>query len=207
MPDFSLEQDLGSPGTIVCGIDEAGRGPWAGPVVAAAVVLDPETLSNDLRHRLDDSKALKPAVREELCRLLLDTQRVGIGAASADEIDRINVLAATMRAMQRAVAALGPCPHLALVDGNRAPDLPCRVETVVKGDARSLSIAAASIVAKVTRDRAMAALARRYPEYGWETNAGYGTRAHQSGLVTSGVTPHHRKTFAPILKILSPAQS
>lgn len=200
MPDFALEDDAGG---IVAGVDEAGRGPWAGPVVAAAVVLDRARMPPELESIIDDSKALKRARREEIRLALNGCARIGIGAASAAEIDTHNVLQATFIAMGRAVNALGAVPDVALIDGNRAPSLPCPAVTVVKGDARSLSIAAASIVAKVTRDRIMASLGSRYPEFGWERNAGYGTPEHKRGLERAGVTPHHRKTYAPIIKILS----
>lgn len=201
MPDLSLERAAGG---RVAGIDEAGRGPWAGPVVTAAVILDAGTLPGALHDGLDDSKKLPAARREELAALLPPHARIGIGAASVNEIDRLNILAATMLAMRRAVVRLGVVPDLALVDGNRAPDLSCPVETVVGGDGRSLSIAAASVIAKVTRDRVMQSLAGRYPGFGWERNAGYGTKQHREGLQRTGVTPHHRKSFKPIINILSP---
>ncbi len=200
MPDFSLERAAGG---RVAGIDEAGRGPLAGPVIAAAVILDGETLPDMLRDGIDDSKLLTKSRREELFAVLLSHAHIGIGGASAAEIDRINILAATLRAMGRAVDALGIVPDLALIDGNRTPELACPATAVVRGDQASLSIAAASIVAKVTRDRIMAGLARRHPGFGWERNAGYGTAEHKQALTRLGVTPHHRKTFAPINKILS----
>ena len=200
MPDFSLERAAGG---CVAGIDEAGRGPLAGPVIAAAVILDPATLPGMLRDGIDDSKALTKSRREELFAALRHYADIGIGGASAAEIDRINILAATLRAMGRAVDALGIVPDLALIDGNRTPELACPATAVVRGDRASLSIAAASIVAKVTRDRIMATLARRHPGFGWERNAGYGTMEHKQALTRLGVTPHHRKTFAPINKILS----
>lgn len=183
----------------VAGVDEAGRGPWAGPVVCAAVILDPARVPQGLA----DSKTLKLAVREALCTAILATAHVGVAAGSARRIDRLNVLAATMEAMQRAVARLGVTPARVLVDGNRAPDLPVPVETLVKGDARHAAIAAASIVAKTLRDRAMHKLAVRYPAYGWDSNAGYGVRRHQEALDQAGVTKHHRVTFAPIRKLLT----
>ncbi|MCH7710846.1 MAG: ribonuclease HII [Proteobacteria bacterium] len=200
MPDFSLERAAGG---CVAGIDEAGRGPLAGPVIAAAVILDPATLPGMLRDGIDDSKVLTKCRREELFAALRHYADIGIGGASAAEIDRINILAATLRAMGRAVDALGIVPDLALIDGNRTPELACPATAVVRGDQASLSIAAASIVAKVTRDRIMATLARRHPGFGWERNAGYGTAEHKQALTRLGVTPHHRKTFAPINKILS----
>jgi len=198
-PDFSLERAAGG---LVAGIDEAGRGPWAGPVVAAAVILDANRLSHELVTGLDDSKKLSPRRREQLYEALPGYARIGIGAASAPLIDEINVLAATMTAMARAVAALGAVPDLALVDGNRLPELPCPADAVVGGDGKSLSIAAASIVAKVTRDRIMTALAQRYPGFGWETNSGYGTARHKYALEALGVTRHHRRSYAPVHKML-----
>jgi len=198
VPDLSLERELG--GTVV-GIDEAGRGPWAGPVIAAAVVL-PADLPAELSGGLDDSKKLSAPRREALFAILEKCACIGVGRAEVDEIDRLNILQATMAAMVRAFEALGVTPDAALIDGNRAPALPCRAVPVVKGDGRSLSIAAASIVAKVTRDREMAALARAHPGYGWERNKGYGTAAHAAALERLGVTDHHRKSFKPVFNIL-----
>ena len=208
MPDFSLEDAALARGhDVICGIDEAGRGPWAGPVVAGAVILDRTSLPDDLIEGLDDSKKLKPARREELLERLGPHARIGVGQADVAEIDEVNILQATLRAMARAVHDLGDGgsfgrPVLALVDGNRKPDLAFQAECVVRGDGKSLSIAAASIVAKVNRDRIMADLARTYLAYGWERNAGYGTREHQDALAAHGVTPEHRKSYAPIRKIL-----
>lgn len=198
MPDFDLERILieryGGP---VAGVDEVGRGPWAGPVLAAAVILKPEA-PGDLLSALNDSKKLTAKRREALALAIPDCAWIGVGAASVREIDRMNILAASHLAMRRAVARLPRAPAACLVDGNRLPRLPCPAEAVVKGDSRSLSIAAASIVAKVLRDRLMARLAVRYPAYFWQNNAGYGTRAHQEGLAEAGVTAHHRRSFAPI---------
>jgi len=199
VPDFSLESAAGG---LVAGIDEAGRGPWAGPVVAAAVVLDPKTLPQSLRLALDDSKKLKPGRREALFDALRLCARAGVGHAEVGEIDSVNILAATMLAMRRAVENLGLEPDLALVDGNRVPKLRCPVRCVVGGDGLSLSIAAASIVAKVTRDRIMVDLASRFPGYGWERNAGYGTAEHRKALERLGVTPQHRRSFKPVINIL-----
>ncbi|MEQ9112494.1 MAG: ribonuclease HII [Rhodospirillaceae bacterium] len=197
MPDFSLECEVLG---IVAGIDEAGRGPWAGPVVAGAAILNRETLPESLLHGLDDSKALSAIRREVLYKELFQSSAVilGVGLASVEEIDSLNILQATFLAMARAFKNLKCSVDLALVDGNKAPDLPCAVRTIVKGDSRSLSIAAGSIVAKVTRDRLMTNLAKDFPGYGWETNQGYGTAGHRAGLERLGVTPHHRKSFAPI---------
>jgi ribonuclease HII len=195
MPDFALEMSCKG---VVCGIDEAGRGPLAGPVVAAAVILDRRRLPRALRYGLDDSKKLTREAREEFAAMLRRCARIGVGAASVGEIDRINILRATLAAMGRAVAALGLLPEIALVDGNCPPPLPCPVRTVIGGDGLSLSIAAASVIAKVTRDRLMRRLARRYDGYGWETNVGYGTPEHQAALEALGLTPHHRRSFAPV---------
>ena len=195
MPTLELETALQC---RVAGIDEAGRGPWAGPVVAAAAILDPDRLPTALATRLDDSKKLKRHIREDLFAALEACADTGVGVADIAEIDRLNILQATMLAMQRAVAALSRPPEYALVDGNRAPDLPVPAQTVVKGDSRCLSIAAASIVAKVTRDRIMDTLAKAHPGYGWERNAGYGTAEHRAALDRLGITPHHRRSFAPI---------
>jgi len=185
----------------VCGIDEAGRGPWAGPVVAAAVLLPVP----DEPAGLADSKALSARQRDRLYPQILAAARVGVGCASVTEIDRLNILQATMLAMRRAVRALPAVPARALVDGNRAPALGLPVDCVVGGDAKVPAISAASIVAKVTRDRLMRALARRHPGYGWERNAGYGTREHQQALAALGVTAHHRRSFAPVRKLLESA--
>lgn len=205
MPDFSLETAAQRDGhAVVCGIDEAGRGPWAGPVVAGAVVLDKGRLSAVLVAELDDSKKLKATKREALFERLLAEARIGVGQADVAEIDDLNILGATMLAMARAVEALPVRPDLALVDGNREPDLSCPARCVVRGDGISLSIAAASIAAKVTRDRIMAGLAGDFPGYGWERNAGYGTREHQAALERLGVTPQHRRRFAPIRRLLEP---
>ena len=197
--DYTFEAAASARGLApVCGIDEAGRGPWAGPVIAAAVILRPD----DIPPGLADSKTLSKARREALLARLNEVALIGVGRAEVEEIDRLNILAATMLAMARAVADLVLTPGHALVDGNRAPELPCGLETLVKGDGRCLSIAAASIVAKVTRDREMAALAERFPGFGWERNAGYGTAEHQAGLARLGPNEMHRRSFVPIRKLL-----
>src|SRR5215471_13513193 len=195
MPNFALERKCKG---IVCGIDEAGRGPLAGPVVAAAVILDPATLPRRLKRELDDSKKLSREEREEYFTLIKSCARIGVGAASVGEIDRINILQATFLAMRRAVSRLGCVPDIALVDGNQPPPLACEIRTVIGGDGLSLSIAAASVIAKVTRDKLMRALALRYGGYGWETNVGYGTEEHRSAILTLGPTKHHRMSFAPL---------
>jgi len=190
-PDLTFEAAVASP---VAGVDEVGRGPWAGPVVAAAVILDPTAIPEGL----DDSKKLTARKRDALAEQIAVSAAVGVGIANVAEIDRLNILAASMLAMTRAIEALAIAPAHALVDGNRAPSLACPVTTIVKGDGRSVSIAAASIVAKVTRDRMMTDLAKRHPGYGWERNAGYGTAEHRAGLERLGLTPHHRRSFKPI---------
>lgn len=183
----------------VCGVDEVGRGPWAGPVTAAAVILDPNAIPDGL----NDSKKLSAARREALYTAILATSHVGIAECTVEEIDRINILQASLLAMRRAVAKLHLNPNMILVDGRHIPpDLPCPAQAIIKGDSRSLSIAAASIVAKVTRDRQMVALSQQFPGYAWQTNMGYGTKAHVSGLKTYGVTQHHRKSFRPIHNML-----
>jgi ribonuclease HII len=209
MPHFKHELILlrETGGRPVCGIDEVGRGPWAGPVVAAAVIFDNARLPRRIAGMIDDSKALDRAQREAAFEAFRPHARIGIGISDVTEIDTINILQATFLAMQRAVTALPEQPALALVDGNRAPKLPCPTHTLIGGDAISLSIAAASIVAKVTRDRMMIALADEFPPYSWHTNVGYGTRNHQAALNQHGVTVHHRRTFSPIAKMLTPKDS
>ena len=197
LPDPNFEAQFAHHG-LVCGVDEVGRGPWAGPVVTAAVILGP-----DAPDGLRDSKALSASRRDALFDAILASCHVGIGRAELDEIENLNILHASLLAMTRAVVNLPVQAGFALIDGNKLPkDLPCPALAVVKGDATSRAIAAASIIAKVTRDREMVALAQQYPGYAWETNMGYGTKAHQEGLARYGVTPHHRKGFAPIHKIL-----
>jgi ribonuclease HII len=210
MPDFALETAHGAgPGRTVVGIDEAGRGPWAGPVTAAAVWLAPDRLTARFRASLDDSKKLARASREtifEEIRVLASGDDppllFALGEAGVEEIDRLNILRASLLAMARAVAALARQPDVALVDGSQAPPLACPVTTVIRGDARCLTIAAASIAAKVSRDRLMTRLAEAHPGYGWKSNAGYGTAAHRSALLSLGVTRHHRRSFRPIREAL-----
>jgi ribonuclease HII len=200
MPHYIYESRYlkANPGPVA-GIDEAGRGPLAGPVVAAAVILDRARIPKGL----NDSKQLSAEARETLFpRILEFAVAVGIGEACVDEIDLLNIRRATHMAMARAVRALSIAAAFALVDGNDAPALPCPCDTLVDGDARSVSIAAASIVAKVTRDRQMAALHDEHPHYGWLTNKGYGTEEHLTALGRHGVTRHHRRSFAPVHNIL-----
>ncbi len=194
-PDFSLERSAKKQGyPIIAGIDEAGRGPWAGPVVAAAVVLSQGCIPDGL----DDSKKLPQAKRERLFGELEHSADIGIGVVSVQEIDAGNILKATLRAMTVAFNNLPKRADFALIDGNRAPGLSCPLETIVKGDARSLSIAAASIIAKVTRDQMMVDMALGFPGYGFERHKGYGTRQHREALAKLGPCIHHRKSFAPI---------
>ena len=194
-PDLSIEATHQG---IICGVDEAGRGPLAGPVVAAAVILDPRQIPNSI----DDSKQLSKSRRETLFQVIMQTASVGIGQASITEIDTLNILGATKLAMQRAVEALDRPVDVALIDGNQPPILPCTVEAVIKGDRRSLSIAAASIMAKVTRDRLMEKLDECYPGYGFARHAGYGTKAHLAAIDRLGVCPAHRTSFAPVRRAL-----
>ena len=196
IPDMTHEAALG---TRVAGVDEAGRGPLAGPVAAAAVVLDPAAIPIGL----NDSKVLSAKRREALFDLIHAHAQVGLGWASVEEIDALNIRAASLLAMRRAVEGLGFVPDAALIDGNACPEgLPCAGVTLVKGDAKSLSVAAASIIAKVARDRVMAGLAQDHPGYGWEVNQGYPTAAHLAALQDMGVTPHHRRSFRPVHHIL-----
>lgn len=197
-PDFGQEATALQGGAIfVVGVDEVGRGPLAGPVTAAAVRLEPGRLPQGLR----DSKAMTAAARERLFDWLMQNAQVSVAHASVEEIDTLNILRASHLAMERAVAAL-PADH-ALVDGNLIPrGLACSSRAIVKGDAKCLSIAAASVVAKVTRDRIMVDLAQQHPHYGWERNAGYPTKAHLQALLDFGVTPFHRRSFGPVHNIL-----
>jgi ribonuclease HII len=200
VPHFRLERAAGG---RVAGVDEVGRGPLSGPVLAAAVVF-PAGVPRKLAVLLDDSKKLNAAQRlEAFAALRRSNAEIAIGAASVAEIERLNILHAAMLAMCRAVARLPVEPDLALVDGNWPPGLRCPVQCVVGGDGVSLSIAAASIIAKVVRDRLMERLDRRYPGYFWATNAGYGTPAHRWALETLGPTPHHRAEFGPVARMLA----
>lgn len=204
-PDFTFETAALARGlSVVVGVDEVGRGPLAGPVTAAAVRLDPARIPPGL----NDSKALTAARREALFAAIKDMAEVSVAHASVDEIDSLNILRASHLAMERAVTGLVTNADHALIDGNMIPRaLSCSAEAVVKGDARCLSIAAASIIAKVTRDRIMVDLAQQHPGYGWEVNAGYPTPAHLRALLDFGITPHHRRSFKPVHNILYQAYS
>jgi ribonuclease HII len=197
--DFSFEHALIARGiTPICGVDEAGRGPLAGPVVASAVILTHPNLVGRIPDGLNDSKALSQDTRERLLNEIMSHCYVGIGIAEPEEIDRVNILQASLNAMARAVAALPVKTGHALIDGTREAPLSCPQTTIVKGDARSLSIAAASIVAKVTRDWLMVEAERRYPGYGFAQHKGYPTKAHRDAVAKIGPCPIHRRSFAPI---------
>jgi ribonuclease HII len=198
MPSFDMESAIGG---RVAGVDEVGRGPLAGPVVAAAVIL-PARLALELAEILDDSKKLSASQRlTAFLALQASDAEIGVGAASVSEILRLNILHASILAMRRAVGRLRTPPDVALVDGNYPPKLSCAVQCVVGGDALCLSIAAASIVAKVIRDRSMARLAARFPGYGWETNVGYATEVHRTALIKLGPTHHHRAGFRTVAQL------
>lgn len=199
-PTLTHERELGG---TVCGVDEAGCAPLAGPVVAAAVIFPTGPKPRQLRG-LTDSKLLTAARREHYFEAIHCIGEVGMGMATVEEIDRLNIFQADLLAMQRAVEALGRRPDHALVDGRGRPQLACPVTPLVKGDRRSLSIAAASVIAKVGRDRLMRELAAEFPAFGWESNAGYGTEVHYLGLLRKGPTAHHRRSFEPIKSLFSP---
>lgn len=199
MPDLALESEIGG---AVCGIDEVGRGPLAGPVVTAAVILDPARLPKTLLERLDDSKKLSKRIREELAELVPATAIIGFGEASVEEIDRLNILQATLLAMRRAVEGLRLKPGRVLVDGNRIPVLKVPAEAIVKGDAKVPAISAASILAKVHRDRLCEALHAQHPQYGFDGHKGYPTPEHLAALREHGACPQHRRSFAPVRAVL-----
>jgi ribonuclease HII len=201
-PNFSFEDKYKD--AIVCGVDEVGRGPLAGPVVAAAVYIPQEKRGHPVWRDVRDSKQLS-AVRRDILSAVIEQQSIwAVGEASIEEIDTLNILNATFLAMRRAIEKLPVANPVLLVDGNRLPkgNWPWRSETIVKGDSKSVSIAAASILAKVSRDRQMALLAAEFPAYGWNENAGYGTPAHMAALADFGATPHHRASFAPVRNVI-----
>ena len=195
MPDFRLETGHDDP---VVGVDEAGRGPLAGPVVAAAVILDRRRFPRGI----NDSKQVSAERRAALFDKLHDVARIGVGIADVEEIDRLNIFHATMLAMVRAVEALGVEPGIVLVDGNHVPKTSYRCRAIIGGDGLCRSIAAASIIAKVTRDRMMIEADARHPGYGWAQNKGYGTRVHREALLRLGPTPLHRRSFAPVAQLM-----
>ena len=196
---FDLENQFSGP---VCGLDEAGRGPLAGPVVAACVYIPEHVRKESFWASVNDSKKLSERKRETLYDLIIAHTSYGIAESTVEEIDQINILQASLLAMSRSLdlmkANFSVTPEIALVDGNQKPKLPCLIQTVVKGDSISLSIAAASILAKVTRDRIMGELCQKFPLYGWSRNAGYGTASHLEAISEYGITDHHRRSFAPV---------
>ena len=198
MTDFSLEEQYQG---IICGLDEVGRGPLAGPVVAAAVIIPPEKRELQFIEEIKDSKKLSEKKRYELAEHIKSQCPYAISEISVEQIDQLNILQASLLAMKNAQEKLGHVNH-ALVDGNKAPDLSCSLTTVIKGDSKSKTIAAASIIAKVHRDHIMQTLAQQYPQYGWAQNAGYPTQQHRDALKEYGITPHHRKSFKTVRELL-----
>lgn len=198
MPDNLNERDIGWPKKLIAGIDEAGRGPWAGPVVSAAVILNEKNIPDGL----NDSKKLSEKKRLSLYSSIYNFHFVGVGISSIEEIDSMNVLQATFLSMKRAVEDLNPQPEYILVDGNLDPGLNFKTRCIIKGDSISISIAAASVIAKVTRDNLMLKLDKEFPNYNWKKNKGYGTAEHRNALELHGPCKYHRKSFSPINKML-----
>lgn len=199
MPDFSLEKQCAG---LVCGLDEVGRGPLSGPVTAACVYIPNDVRDKGFIAQINDSKKLSVKKRNTLYPFITEYCIWGIGEASVEEIDRINILQASLLAMRRAYSALGQEMHHALVDGNRCPSLPCPSSLIIKGDSISTSIAAASILAKVSRDTYMQKIHEEFPYYGWNSNAGYGAKVHIEALMKYGATKYHRTSFAPVRRAL-----
>ena len=197
LPNLQVENEFKNQN--VCGVDESGRGALAGPVVAAAIILD----KNNIPEGINDSKVLSPYLREKIFYKLSLSSTIGIGIIQSNQIDKLNILNATMLAMKRAILKLRIPADLALIDGNHSPKINIPCKTFVKGDKKISSIAAASIVAKFTRDKIMKRLASKWPYYGWEKNFGYGTKLHIQGISMQGISMYHRKTFKPIHNILS----
>ena len=198
MPDSIIERGFGWPQKLVAGIDEAGRGPWAGPVVSAVVILNEKNIPDGL----NDSKKLSEKKRLSLYSSIYNFHFVGVGISSIEEIDSMNVLQATFLSMKRAVEDLNPQPEYILVDGNLDPGLNFKTKCIIKGDSISISIAAASVIAKVTRDNLMLKLDKEFPNYNWKKNKGYGTAEHRNALEIHGPCKYHRKSFSPINKML-----
>jgi|TARA_B100001094_G_scaffold277398_1_gene286206 ribonuclease HII len=198
VPDNLNERDIGWPKKLIAGIDEAGRGPWAGPVVSAAVILNEKNIPDGL----NDSKKLSEKKRLSLYSSIYNFHFVGVGISSIEEIDSMNVLQATFLSMKRAVEDLNPQPEYILVDGNLDPGLNFKTKCIIKGDSISISIAAASVIAKVTRDNLMLKLDKEFPNYNWKKNKGYGTAEHRNALELHGPCKYHRKSFSPINKML-----
>lgn len=204
-PTLSFERKVGA--KSICGVDEAGRGPLAGPVVAAAVILPDISakwggLPEEIGAVVRDSKLLTPPHRSKIAKSLLNIAEIGTGIASVEEIDSLNILQATLLAMRRAVQNLKSIPEAALVDGNVKPSLDCQTHCIIGGDNLVMSISAASIIAKVTRDAMMLELAKQHPGYGWEHNQGYGTKEHMEAIERLGITQHHRRSFAPVASVI-----
>ncbi len=200
MPDLSIENKKRQLNfNTIAGVDEAGRGPWAGPVYSAIVILNKDRIPQGI----NDSKKIPEKKRMELYEEILLNHECGIGFASPEEIDRLNILEATFLSMKRALKNISIKPDYILVDGNLSPKFKIPHETIIKGDNISMSIAAASIIAKVERDKFMLNIDKEYPEYKWKKNKGYGTKDHQNALNSNGVSKYHRKSFSPIRKILS----
>lgn len=195
-PSYKFDQEYETP---IIGVDEVGRGPLAGPVISAAIILNKEKIPEGI----NDSKKLSKKKREVINEELISQHSFAIGIASVEEIDKINILQASLLAMKRAVLNLNIKPQTILVDGNKLPDLEYNMYSIIKGDSKSISIAAASIIAKVYRDKLMQDLSLQYPGYYWEKNSGYGTKQHLLALNSLGVTPIHRKSFAPIYNMLN----
>ena len=195
-PSYKFDQDYETP---IIGVDEVGRGPLAGPVISSAIILNKEKIPEGI----NDSKKLSKKKREVINEELISQHSFAIGIASVEEIDKINILQASLLAMKRAVLNLNIKPQTILVDGNKLPDLEYNMYPIIKGDSKSISIAAASIIAKVYRDKLMQDLSLQYPGYYWEKNSGYGTKQHLLALNNLGVTPIHRKSFAPIYNMLN----
>ncbi len=202
MADFSLEDKYEG---IVCGLDEVGRGPLSGPVVAACVIIPAKKRTLSFVSEITDSKKISAKKRNELYDYIVTHFPYAISEISPREIDDINILQASLKAMKEAHDKLGNIDH-ALVDGNKAPALSSNTITVVKGDSKSKTIAAASIIAKVHRDRVMLELSKKHPHYGWESNSGYPTKQHREAIETHGITPHHRKSFAPVKRFIESQQ-
>ena len=198
MPNFLIEEDFGWPNKLIAGIDEAGRGPWAGPVVSAAVVLNKKNIPSDL----NDSKKISEKKRQSLYSSIYNSHFVGVGISSIEEIDNLNILQATFLSMKRALDNLDCSVDAILVDGNLDPGFDYKTECIVNGDSISFSIAAASIIAKVTRDNLMSKIHKEFPNYNWKRNKGYGTREHRNALDMYGPCKYHRKSFSPINKML-----
>jgi len=198
VPNFLIEEDFGWPNKLIAGIDEAGRGPWAGPVVSAAVVLNKKNIPSDL----NDSKKISEKKRQSLYSSIYNSHFVGVGISSIEEIDNLNILQATFLSMKRALDNLDCSVDAILVDGNLDPGFDYKTECIVNGDSISFSIAAASIIAKVTRDNLMSKIHKEFPNYNWKRNKGYGTREHRNALDMYGPCKYHRKSFSPINKML-----